>query len=85
MQLKQLEVFTASLKKRRQFDHHGDMQKDQSNDLTRDQFGLHKIIVAVTESGKIFGLDTTSKLKIYFYFCYFLCRKEKDSNALLNW
>ena len=61
VQLKQLEVFTASLKKRKQFDYQGNNQKESSDDLTRDQFGLHKIIVAVTESGKIFGLDTTSK------------------------
>ena len=63
IQIKQLEVFTASLKKRKQPDFHGTQQKDQSNDLTRDQFGLHKIIVAVTESGKLFGLDTSSKQK----------------------
>ncbi|XP_037025633.1 ER membrane protein complex subunit 1 isoform X2 [Bradysia coprophila] len=29
-------------------------------DLTRDAFGLHKMIVAVTEYGKIFGIDNMS-------------------------
>ena len=61
VQLKQLEVFTASLKKRKQYDFHSAEQKAAPRDLTRDQFGLHKIIVAVTESGKLFGLDTSSK------------------------
>ena len=60
VQIKQLEAFTASLKKRKQYDYHSAEQKETPNDLTRDQFGLHKIIVAVTESGKLFGLDTSS-------------------------
>ena len=61
-----MEVFTASLKKRKQYDYLSAQQKGNSNDLTRDQFGLHKIIVAVTESGKLFGLDTASKLNSHF-------------------
>ena len=72
VQLKQLEVFSASLKKRKQYEHHSAEQKDPSNDLSRDQFGLHKIIVAVTESGKLFGLDTTSMFHPTL-FAYFEC------------
>ena len=61
VQLKQLEVFMASLKKRKHYDIQSGQQREHTDDLTRDQFGLHKIIVAVTDSGKLFGLDSTSK------------------------
>ena len=30
-----------------------DDDEDEDQDLTRDEFNLHKIIVAVTESGKV--------------------------------
>ena len=61
IQLKQLEMLMASLKKRKHYGFQGSASKEQPSELTRDQFGLHKIIVAITDSGKLFGLDTSSK------------------------
>ncbi|XP_014216207.1 ER membrane protein complex subunit 1 isoform X2 [Copidosoma floridanum] len=34
------------------------LQSSQRADLVRDKFGLHKIIVAVSNAGKIFGIET---------------------------
>ncbi|CAG2058909.1 unnamed protein product, partial [Timema podura] len=36
------------------------MSEGQSSGLVRDEFGLHKIIVAATASGKLFGIDNLS-------------------------
>ncbi|XP_032676304.1 ER membrane protein complex subunit 1 isoform X2 [Odontomachus brunneus] len=33
-------------------------QSNQRTDLVRDQFGLHKMIVAVTSAGKLYGIET---------------------------
>ncbi|XP_023945986.2 ER membrane protein complex subunit 1 [Bicyclus anynana] len=35
-------------------------QEDSTNALVRDYFNLHKIIVLITEAGKIFGMDNLS-------------------------
>ncbi|EDV23975.1 uncharacterized protein TRIADDRAFT_37902 [Trichoplax adhaerens] len=58
-QLSQLQVLIASFK---DFPYNiwssGNNKKDQK--LVRDQFNLRKMIVAVTLSGKLFGIDTAS-------------------------
>ncbi len=57
----------ASLKKKRNYGLQDPQFKEQSKELTRDQFGLHKIIVALTDAGKLFGLDTASKVFLYSF------------------
>lgn len=39
--------------------HHSDDGVEE-NLLVRDEFGLHKIIIVVTESGKVFAIDNLS-------------------------
>lgn len=57
-QFQQFQAFVASLNIER--DENLGENEDQKNgeELTRDQFDLRKIIVVVTASGKLFGLDT---------------------------
>ena len=70
IQFKQLEVLMASLKKRK---HYADQSGSKGNqEIARDQFGLAKVIIAVTESGKIFALDSLSKFVSISYCCIFI-------------
>lgn len=39
-----------------------------SSQLVRDEFGLHKLIVAVTKVGKVFALDTLSGYVVWSKF-----------------
>lgn len=57
-QFKQLQAFVASLNMDRDESIIDNNEKKNGEELTRDQFDLRKIIVAVTASGKLFGLDT---------------------------
>ena len=61
-QFQQFQAFVASLNI--DGEEHSSDNNDQKNgeELTRDQFDLRKIIVAVTASGKIFGLDSIGKM-----------------------
>ena len=60
-QFQQFQAFVASLNIER--DENRGENEDQKNgeELTRDQFDLRKIIVVITASGKLFGLDTIGK------------------------
>lgn len=55
-QFQQLQAFLASLNIDN--DDGDNVKNGKGEDLTRDQFDLRKIIIVVTASGKLFGLDT---------------------------
>ncbi|XP_075975796.1 ER membrane protein complex subunit 1-like isoform X2 [Anticarsia gemmatalis] len=44
------------------------LQEDTTSPLVRDYFGLHKIIVLVTDVGKIFGMDNLSGALLWQYY-----------------
>ncbi|XP_028413058.1 ER membrane protein complex subunit 1-like [Dendronephthya gigantea] len=57
-QFQQFQAFLASLNIEREENLGESDDQKNGEDLTRDQFDLRKIIVVVTASGKLFGLDT---------------------------
>ena len=59
-QFQQFQAFVASLNIE-QDEKHGKNEDEKNGKLTRDQFDLRKIIVVVSASGKLFGLDTIGK------------------------
>ena len=61
-QFKQLQAFVASLNIDRDETVVDNDDQKNGEELTRDQFDLRKIIVIVTASGKLFGLDTIGKV-----------------------
>lgn len=64
-QFQQFQAFVASLNIERD-ENLGENEDEKSGkELTRDQFDLRKIIVVVTTSGKLFGLDTIGKNVAY--------------------
>ena len=69
-QFQQFQAFVASLNIER--DENLGENEDQKNgeELTRDQFDLRKIIVVVTKSGKLFGLDTIGKNELFMLCAY---------------
>ncbi|CAB3236109.1 unnamed protein product [Arctia plantaginis] len=61
-QIQQLQTIIQGL-------HKGEgMEEDATSPLVRDYFGLHKIIVLVTEVGKIFGMDNLSGAILWKYY-----------------
>ena len=58
-QVKQFQHFAASLNAQREHGFMAQMSNSEEERLTRDQFNIRKIIVAVTKAGKLFGLDTS--------------------------
>ena len=57
-QFQQFQAFVASLNIEREENLGESNNQKNGEGLTRDQFDLRKIIVVVTASGKLFGLDT---------------------------
>lgn len=57
-QFQQFQAFVASLNVEREDNVRENEERKSGEELTRDQFDLRKIIVVVTASGKLFGLDT---------------------------
>lgn len=69
-QIRQFQAFTQSLNKRPQMTESiiGTSPDGEKNDvLTRDQFNIHKIILAMTEAKKIFAVNSRSMLRSSFY------------------
>jgi hypothetical protein len=64
-QFQQFQAFIASLNIE-QDDKRGENEDEKNGEeLTRDQFDLRKIIVVVSASGKLFGLDTIGKCGLW--------------------
>lgn len=57
-QFQQFQTFVASLNTERSENLEDNEDQKNGEELTRDPFDLRKIIVVVTVSGKLFGLDT---------------------------
>ncbi len=60
-QFQQFQAFVASLNIERDENLGENEDQKSGEELTRDQFDLRKIIVVITASGKLFGLDTIGK------------------------
>ena len=60
-QVKQFQHFAASLNAQREHGFMSEMPSSEEEKLTRDQFNIQKIIVAVTKAGKLFGLDSSGQ------------------------
>lgn len=58
-------------------------QSNQRADLVRDKFGLHKMIVAVTSCGKIFGIETRKGEIIWQSRVANIQGLSKDSNKMI--
>ena len=64
-QFQQFQAFVASLNIERDENLGGNEDTKNGEELTRDQFDLRKIIVVVSSSGKLFGLDTLGKYYMF--------------------
>ena len=71
-QVKQFQVlikqFQAFLKAQQEHGIFAESAEDTEEQLTRDQFNLRKMILIVTSSGKLFGLDSADGSIIWKYF-----------------
>lgn len=71
-QVKQFQVlikqFQAFLKAQQEHGIFAESGEDTEEQLTRDQFNLRKMILIVTSSGKLFGLDSADGSIIWKYF-----------------
>ena len=71
-QVKQFQVlikqFQAFLKAQQEHGIFAESAEDREEQLTRDQFNLRKMILIVTSSGKLFGLDSADGSIIWKYF-----------------
>ena len=59
--MKQFQHFAASLNAQREQGFMTETANSEEEKLTRDQFNIRKVVVAVTKAGKIFGLDSSGE------------------------